>query len=120
MAIPWKSIIAAVASVAAFSALASHDRNGPYNHPYGYTYDRYGNAYDRYGNRVPRSYRYPDWRAPEAESWLTPEERAQRARDYAQDPRERERASIEYIERAKRGDFDGTTPHPLSDAYSGG
>jgi hypothetical protein len=119
MAILWKSIIAAAASVAAFSAVASHDRYGPYNHPYGYSYDRYGNAYDRYGNRVTPVYPNPDYRAPELEPWLTYAERERRARDYySMDPRER--ASREHYERAKRGEFDETTTHPQSDAYSGG
>ena len=119
MAILWKSIIAVAASVAAFSAVASHDRYGPNIHPYGYSYDRYGNAYDRYGNRVTPAYPNRDYRTPELEPWVTYEERERRAREqYYGDPRER--ASKDYIERAKRGDFDETTAHPLSDAYSGG
>jgi len=120
MAILLKSIIAAVASVAAFSAHASHDRYGPYNHPYGYSYDRYGNAYDRQGNLVTPAYTNPDYRDPRLDPWLAygePPER--RAREYYwTDPRER--ASKEYIDRAQRGDFDGVTPHPLSKNYSGG
>ena len=32
----------------------------------------------------------------------------------------RERAAKDYAERAERGDFDETTPHPLSRNYSGG
>jgi hypothetical protein len=119
MAILWKTIIAAVASVAAFSAHASHDRYGPYNHPYGYSYDRYGNAYDRYGNLVTPAYPNPDYRDPSVYPWLTYDERERRTREYyPMDPRER--ASKEYIDRAQRGDFDGVTPHPLSKHYSGG
>lgn len=118
----WKSILAAaVASLALIGAHASHERNGPFNHSYGYSYDRYGNAYDRYGNLVEPSYLRPDYVAPGTNPDLTYAERERRAREleyYYMSPRER--ATRIEQERAQRGDYDGVTPHPLSKNYSPG
>jgi hypothetical protein len=120
MTILSKSILAALAGAAAVwaSAAGPYDGYGRYDDRYGYSYDRYRYDYRRYrGDDAPvyvqpgdlAPYRDPlRYWDPELRAWVY----------HGQDPRELE-ARREF-ERAQRGDYDGSSPHPHSKAYSPG
>jgi hypothetical protein len=126
MALKRKAILAALAGAVLLPGCATGTHYG-YGYPYDYGhYDRYGYYYDNpvyvdpayiapplgLGPAYPdhdRRYRHGDRRT---------ERRAQESREPAADPRAE--AARRYVERAQRGDFDETTPHPLSKHYSGG
>jgi hypothetical protein len=121
MAILWKSVLATLAGAAVLSAQAApYDRYRPYDDPYSYSYDRYGNAYKRYGYYDrDGSYRECVNPAPLVDPSLATCD-PPRAREYFYTPEQRELEMRREFERAQRGDFDGSTPHPLSKNYSPG
>ena len=126
MKIYWKSILAALAGVTAISAGATHDRyDNRYDNSYSYSYDRYGNAYKRdgYYDRYGRYQRY----GANGPVELNPAPNVDPSLNTVPEPprvftseAEREAVMRYEYERAQRGDFDGSSPHPLSKNYSPG